>query len=52
MIEIRGKFNTARVYTDNLENAAYTQILNLMNQKFAEGSEFAIMPDTHQVPVA
>lgn len=47
MIEICGKFNTARVYTDNLEIAAYTQILNLMNQKFAEGSEFAIMPDTH-----
>lgn len=47
MIEIVGKFNTAKVYTDILEDAAYKQILNLMNQKFAEGSHFAIMPDCH-----
>ena len=47
MIEIKGKYNTARVYTDNIEDAAYKQILNLMNQKFAEGSTFAIMPDCH-----
>lgn len=47
MIEINGKYNTARVYTDNIEDAAYGQILNLMNQKFAEGSSFAIMPDCH-----
>lgn len=47
MIEITGKYNTAKVYTDNIEEAAYKQILNLMNQKFAEGSKFAIMPDCH-----
>jgi hypothetical protein len=47
MIEIKGKYNTASVYTENIEDAAYKQILNLMNQKFAEGSKFAIMPDCH-----
>ena len=47
MIEIKGKYNVAKVYTDNLEEAAYKQILNLMNQKFAEGAKFAIMPDVH-----
>ncbi len=47
MIEIVGKYNVARVYTDNIEQAAYAQVLNLMNQKFAEGSTFAIMPDCH-----
>ena len=47
MQQITGKFNTATVYTDNIEEAAYKQILNLMNQKFAEGSHFAIMPDCH-----
>lgn len=47
MLEIKGKFNTAKVFTDNLESEAYKQILNLMNQKFAEGSKFAIMPDAH-----
>lgn len=47
MIEIVGKYNLAKVYTDNIEQAAYAQVLNLMNQKFAEGSTFAIMPDCH-----
>lgn len=47
MFEVKGKFNTAQVFTDNVEDAAYKQILNLMNQKFAEGSKFAIMPDCH-----
>lgn len=47
MIEIQGRYNTAKVYTDNIEEAAYKQVLNLMNQKFAEGSHFAIMPDCH-----
>ena len=47
MIEIVGKYNVAKVYTDNIEHAAYAQVLNLMNQKFAEGSLFAIMPDCH-----
>lgn len=36
MIEIQGRYNTAKVYTDNIEEAAYKQVLNLMNQKFAE----------------
>lgn len=45
MITIEGKYNTASIYTDSIEEAAYKQVLNLMNQKFAEGSKFAIMPD-------
>ena len=47
MIEIQGKYNKAAVYTDNVDEESYKQILNLMNQKFAEGSQFAIMPDCH-----
>jgi RNA-splicing ligase RtcB len=47
MIEIKGKYNTASIYTDSIEDEAYKQVLNLMNQKFAEGSTFAIMPDCH-----
>ena len=47
MLEVKGKYNTATIYTDNIEEAAYSQVLNLMNQKFAEGSKFAIMPDCH-----
>lgn len=47
MFEVRGKFNSAKVFTDNCEEAAYKQILNLLNQKFAENSQIRIMPDTH-----
>ena len=47
MTEVKGKYNTATIYTDNIEEAAYSQVLNIMNQKFAEGSKFAIMPDCH-----
>lgn len=47
MIEIPGKYCTAKVYTDNIEEAAFKQIMNLMNQPFAAGSDCAIMPDCH-----
>lgn len=47
MIEVQGKYCTAKVYTDNIEEAAYRQVLNLMNQPFAAGSNCAIMPDVH-----
>lgn len=30
MLEIQGKFNTAKVFTDNIEPEAYTQLLNMM----------------------
>lgn len=47
MIEVRGKYNTAKVYTDNLESEAYAQILELCNQEFVQESKIRIMPDTH-----
>lgn len=47
MIEVKGKYNTAKVFTDNLESEALSQIMQLCNQKFAEGSIIRIMPDAH-----
>ena len=47
MFEIIGKYNTAKVYADIVEQEAYSQIQNLVNQKFSEGSNIAIMADTH-----
>lgn len=38
MIELRGKYNTAKVFTDNVENEAVSQIINLLNQEFVSGS--------------
>ena len=47
MLEIRGKYNTAKVFTDVVEEQSVAQILLLCNQAFAEGSRIRIMPDVH-----
>jgi len=47
MIEIRGKYNTAKVFTDSAEQQAIAQIINLLNQEFVSGSLIRIMPDVH-----
>lgn len=47
MLEIQGKYNTAKVFTDNIDAAAYSQILNMMCQCWARDVNVAIMPDVH-----
>lgn len=46
-MELRGKFNVAQVFTDNVESTAISQIIELCNQEFVKDSKIAIMPDTH-----
>ena len=29
MLDIQGKYNTAKVFTDNIDNASYSQILSI-----------------------
>ncbi len=47
MIEVQGKHNSARIFTDNVEETAMSQIIELCNQEFAKDSQIRIMPDTH-----
>ena len=47
MIEIKGKYNTAKIFTDNLDSASTAQLINLCNQPFTEGSVIRLMPDVH-----
>jgi len=47
MIEIEGKYNTAKVFTDNIESEAIAQIVELCNQEFVKDSVIRIMPDAH-----
>lgn len=47
MIEIQGKFNAAKMFTDNIEPEAYTQLLNMMCQCWAKDMQVRIMPDVH-----
>ncbi|WP_373080214.1 RtcB family protein [Fusobacterium varium] len=45
--EITGKYNTAKVFTNVIENEAVEQIKILCNQEFISGSKIRIMPDVH-----
>lgn len=47
MIEIKGKYNTAIVFTGNVEETAIGQIETLCNQEFVEESIIRVMPDVH-----
>lgn len=46
-MEIKGKYTTAKVFTDNIESTAIGQILELCNQEFVKDSSIRIMPDVH-----
>lgn len=46
-MELKGKYNTAKVYTDNVEQTAIDQIINLCNQRFIKNSRIRVMPDVH-----
>ena len=47
MIEIQGNYNTARCFTDNLEETAARQILSVCDQPAFAGCKLRIMPDVH-----
>jgi len=46
-MEIQGQYSTAKIFTDNIEQKAISQIYNLLNQGFTSGSKVRIMPDVH-----
>ena len=47
MIEIVGKFNTAKCFTDNLEDIAFEQIKSVCDMEAFSASKIRIMPDVH-----
>ncbi|GMO31633.1 MAG: RNA-splicing ligase RtcB [Termitinemataceae bacterium] len=47
MIQITGKHNTAKVFTDKLDEFSSEQIKTLCDQSFTEGSTIRLMPDVH-----
>jgi len=50
MLEISGKYNTAKVFTDLLDDFFKEQIVNLCNQSFVEGCKLRLMPVFMQAP--
>lgn len=47
MIELKGKYAEAKVFTDLVDAASMAQVQNLLNQPFVEGSQIRMMPDIH-----
>lgn len=47
MIEIKGCFNTAVCYTNEIESEACSQIQSVCNEEAFKGSKIRIMPDVH-----
>lgn len=47
MIEIKGQYTNALIYTNNPQETAISQIKELVNQPFMEGAKVRIMPDYH-----
>ena len=47
MFDLNGKYATARIFTDNIENEAISQIYELCNHEFVKDCKVRIMPDVH-----
>lgn len=47
MIEVKGKYNKAKIFTDVVDNASISQVVLLLNQEFIAGSRIRFMPDIH-----
>lgn len=47
MIELKGKYNSCKVFTDLIDASAISQLTLLMNQEFCKNSQIRIMPDVH-----
>ena len=47
MLILNGKYASAKVFTDVIEEDAITQIIRMCNQEMSAGSQIRIMPDVH-----
>lgn len=47
-MELVGNHNSAKIFTDELEEGAKEQIIELLNQDFIKDAKVRIMPDVHQ----
>lgn len=47
MIELKGKYNEAKIFTNVVDETSISQVLLLLNQEFVSGSKIRLMPDIH-----
>ncbi len=47
MFEVKGRFNTAKIFTDVVDDVSVGQVIELCNQEFCRDSQIRLMPDIH-----
>lgn len=47
MLKVKGKYATAKVFTDVVDEKALAQVEELMNQPYVKGNRVRMMPDIH-----
>ena len=47
MIEVKGKYGSAKIFTDLVEQESISQVITMLNQPFAQGQTIRMMPDIH-----
>lgn len=47
MIQIKGKYNEVKIFTDIVDSTSIAQVQELCNQEFTAGSRIRLMPDIH-----
>ena len=47
MLEVQGKYNQAKIFTDVVDQASIAQVIELCSQEFTSGSRIRLMPDIH-----
>ncbi len=48
MITLEGKYNSSKIYTDNVTSGTIGQLTALLNQRTVSGAMIRIMPDCHE----
>ncbi|WP_405307421.1 RtcB family protein [Methanobrevibacter sp.] len=47
MFELKGKYATAKIFSDDVDNVSISQVIQFLNQPIAEGQTIRMMPDIH-----
>lgn len=47
MIELKGKYNEAKIFAETVDQQVIDQVQRLLNHEFVKDSQIRIMPDTH-----
>lgn len=47
MLELQGKYNSAKIFTEIIDEGAVSQIITLLNQPMSQEQTVRIMPDVH-----